>query len=126
MKVRTDCNSCRKRIHEEEKTEFLKAQYAIFTDMAECFAAYAVSSVLMTLVRRGRTKQYIQKMYEDMCFAFTTPEVMGREIRMNEIMKMLEKDYGIDWSKISVNCETEHEFISSTKAKEKERLRENA
>ena len=113
MKVKTDCSSCRRRIHEEEKEAFLKAQYAIFKDMAESFAAYAVSSVLMTMVRRKRSKQYIQKMYEDMCFIFTTPEVMGKEVRMSEIMKMLETEYGIDWSKISVNCETEREFIST-------------
>ena len=87
--------------------------------MAESFAAYAVSSVLMTMVRRKRSKQYIQKMYEDMCFIFTTPEVMGKEVRMSEIMKMLETEYGIDWSKISVNCETEREFISTTKHTER-------
>lgn len=124
MKVRVDCNSCRKRIHQEEHDAFLKAEYAILRDMAFSFAAYSISAALMTMVRRGRTKQYIQKLYDDMCFVFETPEVLGKEVRMSDIMKLLEEDYGIKWDKICVNVESEKEFVGATKHIEKERNKE--
>ena len=121
MKARIDCSSCRKRIHQEEHDACLKAEYAIFRDMALSFAAYSISAALMTMVRRGRSRQYIQKLYEDMCFVFETPEVLGKEVMMSDIMKLLEEDYGIDWDKIHVNVESEKQFIGATKRAEKER-----
>ena len=67
----------------------------------------------MTMVRRGRTKEYIQKLYDEMCFIFDTPAVMGKEISMHDCMKLLEDEYGIDWDRINVSIETEKEFIKA-------------
>lgn len=115
MKVRTDCSSCRQRIHEEEKEEFLKKEYTIFRDCSISFATFAVSAVLMAMVRRGRTPKYIRQLYDEMCFIFDTPEVFGKQITMSAVMETLEKDYGIDWNKLNVNIETEKQFISGAK-----------
>jgi hypothetical protein len=106
-----NCNSCRKKIHEEERDLFLKQQYAVFKDMSTSFAAYAITTVLMTMVKRGRTKEYIQKLFDDMVFIFDTPAVMGKEISMHDCMKLLENEYGIDWDRINVSIESEKEFI---------------
>lgn len=115
MKVRTNCSSCRDRIRKECEDAFLKHQYKIFSEMSDSFATYAVTAILMTMVRRGRSKEYIQKLYDEMCFIFDTPAVMGKEVRMRDCMKLLHDDYGIDWGKIHVNCESESEFIKGTK-----------
>lgn len=110
-----NCNSCRKKIHEEEREAFLKHEYSIFKDMSTSFAAYAIITVLMTMVKRGRTKEYIQKLYDDMIFVFDTPSVMGKEISMHDNMMMLQKEYGIDWDRINISVESEKEFISSAR-----------
>lgn len=115
MKIRTNCNTCRNRIHEEEKENFLKHEYKIFSDMSKSFAVYAITTVLMAMVKRGRSKDYIQKLFDDMVFIFDTPAVMGKEIKMHDNMKMLEKEYGIDWDRVNVRTEDEKEFISSAK-----------
>lgn len=113
MKVRTDCNRCRKQIYDQAKEEFLKHEYSIFKDMSTSFAAYAITTVLMTMVKRGRTKEYIQKLYDDMIFVFDTPSVMGKEISMHDNMMMLQKEYGIDWDRINIQVESEKEFLNS-------------
>ena len=115
MKVKTNCNACRERIRQECEDAFLKREYKIFSEMSDSFATYAVTAILMTMVRRGRTKEYIQKLYDEMCFIFDTPAVMGKEVRMRDCMKLLHDDYGIDWDKIHVNMESEKEFISAVK-----------
>jgi hypothetical protein len=103
---------------------FLKKEYAIFQDCSLSFATYAICAVLMTMVRRKRTKKYIQQLYDDMCFVFDTPEIFGKQITMTDVMDRLEKDYGIDWSKIHIRMETEKHFISSTKKEVRKKNRE--
>lgn len=117
MKARTNCNACRDRIRKEVETEFLKQQYSIFNDMSNSFATFAVTAALMTMVRRGRTKEYIQKLYDEMVFIFDTPSIMGKEVKMHDCMKLLEDEYGIDWDRINVNVESESEFIRGAKKK---------
>jgi len=122
MKAR-NCTDCRRRIHEEEKENFLRAEYSMMKDMGKSFAVYAISAVLMTMIRRGRSKKYIQQMYDDMCFIFDTPSIMGKEVTTTTVMKMLQDEYGIDWDRVNVHLESEKEFVSSTKTLVKERLR---
>lgn len=115
MKVKTNCNACRDRIRKECEDAFLKREYKIFSEMSDSFATFAVTAALMTMVRRGRSKEYIQKLYDEMCFIFDTPAVMGKEVRMRDCMKLLRDEYGIDWDRIHVNIESEQEFIRGAK-----------
>lgn len=107
----TDCITCRKAIYKEAEEAYLKHEYAFFSDSARSFAVFAVCGVLTAMIRRGRTPQYIRQLYDDMCLLFSTPEMFGKEITMTDIMETLEKEYGIDWSKLQVNIESESEWI---------------
>lgn len=114
MKAR-DCNTCRKQIAKECEQEFLKKEYTIYKDAADTFATFATVSVLMAMVRRGRSEAYIQKLYDELVLIYSTPNVFGKEVRLTDMMHRLEKNYGIDFSRIHVNLETEKEFIKSMK-----------
>ena len=81
----TDCITCRKAIYKEAEEAYLKHEYAFFRDSARSFAVFAVCGVLTAMVRRGRTKQYIQNLYKDMCLLFSTPEMFGKQISMTDI-----------------------------------------
>lgn len=118
MKTRS-CEACRKQIKKECENEFLKREYAIYQDSALTFATFSTAAVLMAMARRGRTKKYIQKLYDDIVFIYDTPTVFGKEIRLTEVMKRLEKDYDIDFSRINVKLETESEFLKSAKGARK-------
>ena len=118
MKTRS-CEACRKQIKKECENEFLKREYAIYQDSALTFATFSTAAILMAMARRGRTKKYIQKLYDDIVFIYDTPTVFGKEIRWTEVMKRLEKDYGIDFSRINVRLETESEFLKSAKGAKK-------
>lgn len=104
------CDKCRKSILAQARDEYLKHEYAFFRDSARSLAVFAVCGVLTTMARRGRTKEYIRQIYEDMCQVFDTPEMFGKRITMTDVMHSLEKDYGIDWSKLQVNIESEKEW----------------
>lgn len=114
MKAR-DCSSCRKQIAKECEQEFLKKEYTIYKDAANTFATFATVATLMCMVRRGRSEAYIQKLYDELVLIYSTPNVFGKEIRLTDMMQRLEKNYGIDLSRIHVHLETEKEFIKSTK-----------
>lgn len=118
MKTRS-CEACRKQIKKECENEFLKREYAIYQDSALTFATFSTAAILMAMARRGRTKKYIQKLYDDIVFIYDTPTVFGKEIRLTEVMKRLEKDYDIDFSRINVKLETESEFLKSAKGAKK-------
>lgn len=107
----TDCTKCRKEILKQARDEYLLHEYDIFRDSARSLAVFAVCGVLTAMARRGRTKQYITQLYEDMCLLFATPDMFGKRITMTDIMHSLEKEYGIDWSKLQVNIESESEWI---------------
>lgn len=110
-----NCTTCRKRIHEEEKNEFLKHEYAVLTDSAQTMATYAICGVLAAMIRQGRTAQYIKKMYDEMCIVFNTPEIFGKEITLPDVMKRMQEEYGIDWSKLNINIESESQYIREVK-----------
>ena len=126
MKSRTtDCIECRKQVYKEAETAYIKEQYRFFRDSAYSMAVFAVCGVLTAMVRRGRTKQYIQNLYKDMCLLFSTPEMFGKQISMTDIMHTLESEYGIDWKKLEVHHESEQRYLTGVRkaVKDNERSR---
>jgi hypothetical protein len=111
-----NCTECRQKIHKEEQEAYLKKQYAWLNDGMYTMACLATTAAIAVQMQRGRSKDYIQKFFSDMVMIYTTSSVMGKPIDMVETMKMLEKEYGIDFSRIHVNFnESEKEFIKNCK-----------
>ena len=110
MKV-IDCQKCRSNIHKEEKELFLKSQYALLKDAAYTFACYATVAAIAVQARRGRSKDYIQKLFDEMVAIYDMPTVLGKELRMTDLMKQFENDYDIDFRRIKVHMESESEFV---------------
>ena len=114
MKVK-NCNQCRKQILQQAREEYVKREYAIFADSAYTMAVYSTVAALSAMARRGRSKDYIRKLYEDMLAVFDTPELFGKEISLTDMKNSLEKDYGLDFTRINVHIEDEKEFIKGLK-----------
>lgn len=111
MKARTNCTECRKKIYKEAETEYLKHEYRWFNDAAYSMAVYSTVAGLAVMRRRNRSRAYIRKFFDEMCFIFDYPEIFGKRVSMTDLMKIFEEEYGIDFSKINVHLETEKEFI---------------
>lgn len=111
MKTRTDCTACRKRIYKEAETAYLKQEYKFFEDAAYSMAVFATIVALSVLHRRERSKAFIRSFFDEMCFIFDAPPVMGKEIRMTDMQKVLEEKYGIDFDRIKLHLESEAEFV---------------
>lgn len=114
MKVR-DCNACKKQVFKEAKEEFLKHEYSIMKDMSYTFACHATAACLMAMTQRGRSKEYIQKLFDDIVMVFDTSELFGKPIILTDVMKNLEKDYGIDFKRLHVTIESERDFVRDIK-----------
>jgi hypothetical protein len=112
MKARTDCTVCRKRIYKEAETAYLKQEYKFFEDAAYSMAVFATIVALSVLHRRERSRTFIRSFYDEMCLIFDAPPVMGKEIRMTDMQKVLEEKYGIDFDRIKLHLESEKEFIN--------------
>lgn len=110
MKVK-DCASCRKQIYKEAETAYLKEQYRYFEGTAYSMAVFTAVAALAVLHRRGRSPEYIRKFYDDLCFIYDYPDVMGKSIDMTTLMHRFEKEYGIDFKKINLHIESEKEFV---------------
>jgi hypothetical protein len=64
--------------------------------------------------QRGRSKEYIRKLFDDMVCLYNTGSVFGKRIELVPMMKMLESEYGIDFKRINVNFdESEKEYIKN-------------
>lgn len=111
MKVKTNCTECRKKIYKEAETAYLKHEYAIFRDCAYSMAVFSTTAALAVMHTRGRSKKYIKQFFEDMCFIYDFPGVMGKQIDMLSLKKQFEEKYGVDYNKIKIHLETEKEFL---------------
>ena len=111
-----NCTECRKKIHAEEQERYLKKEYAGINDAIQTIACLTTASVLGVQVQRGRSKDYIQELFKDICMMYETSELFGKPITLTDIMKQLETDYDIDFKKIHVNfSETEKEYVKGCK-----------
>jgi hypothetical protein len=77
-------------------------------------AVFATIVALSVHHRRGRSKAYIRSFFDEMCFIFDMPPIFGKSITMTEMMKLFEKEYGIDFNWIKLHLESEKEFIYQT------------
>lgn len=118
MKVR-DCTRCRQQIAKAVEDEFLKSQYAIYNDMAYTFAVMSTAAVLGVMYHRGRSKEYIQKLFKDICFMYDYPKIMGKGLDLDGLINILETECGINFDEIKLNLETENQFITSAKKRRK-------
>lgn len=112
MRAITNCDTCRKKILQAAKEGYLKEQYAIYRALSRTFACYCTAAVLMAFIRRGRTKKYIQVVFDDMVAIFDMPSLFGKDIDLTSVMNKLEKEYDIDFKRIKVHIETEKQFIT--------------
>lgn len=114
MKARTDCAKCRERIYKEAEEQYLKQEYKFFEDAAYSMAVFATIAALSVQLRRGRSRTYIRKFFQEMCLIFDAPPIMGKQITMTEMQKLFENEYGIDFKKIKLHIESEKEFVKGT------------
>lgn len=117
MKIKaTNCTQCRKKIHEEERDEYLKQQYAWLRDGMYTMACMSTAVALSALMIRGRSREYVRKFFDDMVMLYDTGTVLGKKLVLTDVMKQLQEEYDIDFGRVHVNFdESEKEYVKSCK-----------
>ena len=115
MKARIDCTKCRKAIIAGVREEFLKDQYEVFSTISDTFGKCCTAVMLMAMIRKGRSKKYIQDLFNDIVMIYDSPGLFGKDIRSDDIIKRLEQEYELDFSRIHIHIETESQFMKENK-----------
>lgn len=110
MKTKT-CAQCRKEITEEVKKGYLKDEYEWMTNLLQSAVEHTTVCALAVMEKRGRSKDYIRKFFDDLCFVYDMPSIFGKQIKAEDVKKRYEKEYGIDFNRIKVHFESEKEFV---------------
>lgn len=66
MKAATDCRKCREKIYKEAETAYLKKEYQFFEDAAYSMAVFATIAAMSVNLRRGRSRTYIRKFFQEL------------------------------------------------------------
>lgn len=103
-----NCNKCRKQIEKEMAAEMLKVQYDMYTDVTDNVARMVAALFVGVMHRRGLSKRYIQKYYDEFIMLLTAPAVMGKDIDANEVMNIA-SEY-IDLRKVKCRIESREEY----------------
>ena len=115
MKALTNCDKCRKKIFKVYQQEFLKEQYAAFENVKDTIAEGCTAVMLMAMIRKGRSKKYIQDLFNDIVMIYDSPGLFGKDIRSDEIIERLEQEYELDFSRIHIHIESESQFMKENK-----------
>lgn len=115
MKARIDCTKCRKAIIAGVREEFLKDQYEVFSTISDTFGKCCTAVMLMAMVRRGRSKKYIQDLFEELVMIYDMPNVFDKDVRSDDVIKRLEAEYGLDFGRIHIHLESESQFLKECK-----------
>lgn len=113
MKVKT-CSQCKKEIEKKLRDECLRNEYQYMTDTIESAVQHSMVGVVAALEKKGLSKQYIKKFFEDMCLIFDMP-TFGKKVLAKDLKKRYEKEYGISFDSIKVHFESEEEFVKENK-----------
>ena len=92
MKALTNCDKCRKKIFKVYQEEFLKEQYTAFESVKDTIAEGCTAVMLMAMIRKGRSKKYIQNLFNDIVMIYDSPGLFGKDIRSDEIIERLQQD----------------------------------
>lgn len=111
MHARIDCTKCRKKLLDEAYTQYLKHEYDIFESTVDSATTLAIATVLAVMERRGKDKQYIHDLYEEMRLVLAMPTVFGKQIKMEEVCDRFAKEYDIDWDKLELHYEDWDAFL---------------
>ena len=111
MKARINCTRCRKEMLDEAYKQYLKHEYDIFESTVDSATTLAIATVLSVMERRGKSKEYIHDLYEEMRLVLAMPKVFGKEIKMEEVCDRFSKEYDIDWNKLELHYEDWEAFL---------------
>lgn len=112
MKVTTNCNACKKNMLKQALEQYGAQQYEIFDETCDTAAHWVLCIALSVLQRKNATPEEIKEFFNDFKFIADTPAVFGKELKMDDTIKNLEKEYDINFNDISLHHEGKKQFIT--------------
>lgn len=87
--------------------------HAVYTEAANDAARSIMAAVMYMLHMRGWHKDRMQKFYNDTLSVINMPEIFGHKLDDLEVREMVEKKYGIDFSRLRLNVVVDSETKKS-------------
>lgn len=100
----------KKQIAEENARKNAEFQFEIYNACIDDVFKASAACMITVMHRRGLSKRYIQKFFNEFCFILEFPEMFGVSKGSDEMMKEYAELYDIDFDRIRVFHETLEEF----------------
>lgn len=110
MKVTVNCNQCKKEMLKQALEQYSEQQYQIFDETCDTAAHWTLCIALSVLQRKKATPDEIRSFFEDFKMIADMPEVFGKKITMEDTIKNLEKEYGINFDDVVLHHEGKRHF----------------
>ena len=92
--------------------EYNLLKYETFQEVAPEVTRQAVAMFLYALKLYGHFgTTRLQRAFDWFITIQNMPQVMGKDVKCGDVMRMLERDHGIDFSKINVRLESKENFM---------------
>lgn len=109
MKTPT-CEKCRKAIAKAVSDEYSRNQYDIYAACSDDIAKAVTSAFIAVFKRRGYSKKYVQKLFNEFLLILDMPEIFGKQISSNFVMETVKNEYGIDLDRVKLRLESREEY----------------
>lgn len=109
MKART-LKDVEKAIKQEVDRENAALQYKLFDEVLDSSVQAAAVAMIAVFHKRGLSKKYIQKFFDEFIGVLDMPDVFGKAVTSENLMEQYSKEYGLDFSRIKVRRESYNEF----------------
>ncbi len=86
-------------------------KYEMFCAIANDNVRQTIAMVLYSFRLRGYGKKRLHRLYEQFLAVINMPSPFGNDITCEDCMRMLQEDYGIDFSRINAKMETREQFL---------------
>jgi hypothetical protein len=110
MKART-----LKDFRKEQEVQNALFQYQLYEDVMNDMMKQAITAVIAVCEKRRYSKRYIQTLFKDIVMILEMPDILGKSLDCNELMKRYADEYGIDDDRINVKMETLDEYCKRYK-----------
>lgn len=92
--------------------EYNNLKYETFQEVAPEVTRQAVTMFLYALKLYGHFgTTRLQRAFDWFILVQNMPPILGKEMKCENVMRMLERDHGIDFSRINVKLESKENFM---------------
>ena len=104
-----------KDFRKEQELQNALFQYQLYEAVMNDTMKQAITAMIAVCEKRRYTKRYIQQWFKDVLMVLEMPEILGKQMRSNEMMAEYAEKYDLDFDRVNVKMETLDDYCKRYK-----------